>query len=370
MQKIFFKLTCSAFLGALFVLAPDVAFAADGNVFSIIANKMVSTVKDVRSVVYVLAGFGLIVFAVMAIFNKISFKHLGYICIGLFLLSVMMPFINYFSGAQLKDELVYGNFTENMGDTFENAAPPMQSCETDPALCPKEEDSSQSLDDKLAGLTPPELSMPQNTAFDDNGCRIKDGKQECCKNGKKGVNKKGTKCKITFKDALNGVKDAVALGVGALKTAQKAKDTIEGAVENTKHVIEAAKNIGDSENFLDAMGNVAALGKAVDRTASGVVAGAQLTADRSKNVLDKYVDMNDDFTATKDSDRMARLEQAQEKVDKGVDNFKDKTDKVRDASNDYIRDPAKTLDSAAVSGGVMKNQAEDLGDWFGGGGSK
>ena len=38
-------------------------------------------------------AFGLIMFAVMAIFNKISFKHLAYIMIGLSLLSLMFPFI-------------------------------------------------------------------------------------------------------------------------------------------------------------------------------------------------------------------------------------------------------------------------------------
>lgn len=89
---------------------PESAFAAD-NIFQIISKKMISTVIDVRRIVYVIAGFGLIMFTTLAIFNKISFKHLAYIMIGLSLLAVMMPFINYFSGANLQDsEYSYGNF--------------------------------------------------------------------------------------------------------------------------------------------------------------------------------------------------------------------------------------------------------------------
>ena len=86
------------------VLAPSTVWAAEGNIFTITSNKMITTLQDVRKIVYVIAGFGLIMFAVLAIFNKISFKHLAYIMIGLSLLAVMMPFINYFSGANLQDD--------------------------------------------------------------------------------------------------------------------------------------------------------------------------------------------------------------------------------------------------------------------------
>ena len=99
------------FLALLLMLCfmPETSWAAEGSIFDIISAKMIETVKDVRRIVYIVAGFGLIMFAVLAIFNKISFKHLSYICIGLFLLAVMMPFINYFSGAKLTDpELNYG----------------------------------------------------------------------------------------------------------------------------------------------------------------------------------------------------------------------------------------------------------------------
>ena len=372
MQKIFFKLAFSAFLSALFVLAPDVALAADGNVFSIIANKMVSTVKDVRNVVYVLAGFGLIVFAVMAIFNKISFKHLGYICIGLFLLSVMMPFINYFSGAQLKDELVYGNHQQYNEQVMEELASLRRTCETDASLCPPTpadgEDPSQSLDDKLAGLTPPELSTPQNTPFDANGCRMKDGKQECCKNGAKGVNKKGTKCKLTFDDVLQGARDAGAMLKEGLTSAQKAKDMVEGAVDNAKKVADAAKNIGDSDGFLDAMGNLAALGEATNNMVDQAASSGKQALGSAGRTFDNFVDMNDDFTATKDSDRIEGLKQAQEKTDQALDKAADAMGQAQKASDHYVGDSARSVRDAGNTAGVVQNKAEDLGNWFGGGG--
>ncbi len=91
------------------VVLPSMAFA-DGDIFQIIQAKMVSTVRDVRKIVYVIAGFGLVMFSVLAIFNKISFKHLAYIMISLSLLALMTPFINYFGGELEENDLDYGSF--------------------------------------------------------------------------------------------------------------------------------------------------------------------------------------------------------------------------------------------------------------------
>lgn len=91
------------------VIMPSIAFAG-GDVFDIIQAKMVSTVRDVRKIVYVVAGFGLVMFSVLAIFNKISFKHLAYIMISLSLLALMTPFINYFGGNLEENDLDYGSF--------------------------------------------------------------------------------------------------------------------------------------------------------------------------------------------------------------------------------------------------------------------
>lgn len=108
MKHQFKYLFLTLLLGML--LLPASAMAAD-NIFQEISRKMMTTVIDVRRIVYVIAGFGLIMFTTLAIFNKISFKHLAYIMIGLSLLAVMMPFINYFAGVNLEDtQFSYGNF--------------------------------------------------------------------------------------------------------------------------------------------------------------------------------------------------------------------------------------------------------------------
>ncbi len=99
------------FVVAMLVFLPSLAFAAD--VFDTISSKMITTVKDVRRIAYVIAGFGLVMFTVLAIFNKISFKHLSYIMISLTILALMMPFIEYFSGYKIEDnELNYDNFLQ------------------------------------------------------------------------------------------------------------------------------------------------------------------------------------------------------------------------------------------------------------------
>ncbi len=98
MKKIVEFLKAGLLLLLLVALIPQVSYAADGDIFTILESKIYSTLMDLREIVYMIAGFGLVMFAVMAIFNKISYKHLSYIMIGLSLLSLMFPFIEYFSG--------------------------------------------------------------------------------------------------------------------------------------------------------------------------------------------------------------------------------------------------------------------------------
>ena len=123
MKHQFKYLFLTLLLGVL--LLPASAMAAD-NIFHVISQKMMATVIDVRRIVYVIAGFGLIMFTTLAIFNKISFKHLAYIMIGLSLLAVMMPFINYFAGVNLEDtEFSYGNYL-NGGSAIQGSDIPNQ----------------------------------------------------------------------------------------------------------------------------------------------------------------------------------------------------------------------------------------------------
>lgn len=108
-------------LTALFVcFNPGDAFAdllgcmqseAGQGIFKTIACKVTTTLFDIRKIVYILGGFGLIAFTFAAIFNKISFKHLGNIALSLFLLSMLTPFIEYFTQAE-GHKLQYGHFLQ------------------------------------------------------------------------------------------------------------------------------------------------------------------------------------------------------------------------------------------------------------------
>lgn len=77
--------------------APKMCSEAEGNIFLLIACKAMITLADLRVIAYIISGFGMIALAYAAIFGKMSFKHLANIGIGLFLLSMMTPFIEYFT---------------------------------------------------------------------------------------------------------------------------------------------------------------------------------------------------------------------------------------------------------------------------------
>lgn len=68
-----------------------------GNVFLSIACKATTTLADLRVIAYIISGFGMVALAYAAIFGKMNWKHLANIGIGLFLLSMMTPFIEYFT---------------------------------------------------------------------------------------------------------------------------------------------------------------------------------------------------------------------------------------------------------------------------------
>lgn len=77
------------------------AFAGNADViFDNLAEKAGTIGKGLRDSGFLIAGFGLIVFSFMAIFNKISWKMLAYIMFSTFVLSTMIGAISYISNGQ------------------------------------------------------------------------------------------------------------------------------------------------------------------------------------------------------------------------------------------------------------------------------
>ena len=137
---------------AFLAVCPQDVWAAEGSVFEKVRDKAASSLKDIKLVVYILAGFGLIGFSFMAIFNKISWKWFANIAISLFLLSVMGLFIDDFTGTSKHSTLLdYGNYlsgdgsVEGTGGTIGGGSTQggneLPSCTG--ANCPKEEKGNE-----------------------------------------------------------------------------------------------------------------------------------------------------------------------------------------------------------------------------------
>ncbi len=103
---------CLICVGVLFLTTGE-AYADD--VLQAVRAQAVKVLSGLRPVIFILAGFGLIGFAWMAIFNKISWKWFANIAMGLFLVANMGLFIDYFatkSGEKgtYSKELGFGNY--------------------------------------------------------------------------------------------------------------------------------------------------------------------------------------------------------------------------------------------------------------------
>lgn len=330
MKRQFKYLFLTLLLGVL--LLPASAMAAD-NIFQVISQKMMTTVIDVRRIVYVIAGFGLIMFTTLAIFNKISFKHLAYIMIGLSLLAVMMPFINYFAGVNLEDtEFSYGNYLNGgsaiVGSDIPNQDGGGKNCGKD---CPDgnpDQDPNSEMEKEFdktpggngnnngsgsggngtggngggngvgtqsgglnlpvipritggaegangGGIIPPTTTggnTPKVTEWDSNGCRYNNGARQCCS----GKIQNG----VCQKNPAQVMADILRIANAGIAGANQALNTVEYAQLLKKAVENGAVNIGDiisgDGKALDKLGALAAsIGMSADQiyTSSGQLNG-------------------------------------------------------------------------------------------------
>lgn len=327
MKRQFKYLFLTLLLGVL--LLPASAMAAD-NIFQVISQKMMTTVIDVRRIVYVIAGFGLIMFTTLAIFNKISFKHLAYIMIGLSLLAVMMPFINYFAGVNLEDtEFSYGNYLNGgsaiVGSDIPNQDGGGKNCGKD---CPDgnpDQDPNSEMEKEFdktpggngnnngsgsggngtgggngvgtqsgglnlpvipritggaegangGGIIPPTSTSgnaPTVTEWDSNGCRYNNGARQCCS----GKIQNG----VCQKNPAQVMADILRIANAGIAGANQALNAVEYAKLLKKATENGAVRIGDiisgDGKALDKLGALAAsVGMSADQiyTSSGQLNG-------------------------------------------------------------------------------------------------
>lgn len=105
-------------------------YKAGKDVLTSVTRRAARAILELKQIVYVFAGFGLIGFAWAAIFNKISWKWFGNIAMGLFLVANMGRLIEYFAkgetgeyyAAAWNDNAVAGNNGKyGIGDVFNDA---------------------------------------------------------------------------------------------------------------------------------------------------------------------------------------------------------------------------------------------------------
>lgn len=353
-------------LFAAVVFLPADAWAAN-DIFTTISQKMISTVKDIRQIVYIIAGFGLIMFAVLAVFNKISFKHLAYIMISLSLLAVMTPFINYFSGAGLDvSDLNYGNYIMG-GDANITGSDITTAANCTGSNCPTL--SGQSSDEIMSDLEKEMAAaggvdmVDHTTAWDSSGCRTVTANnqttQECCQ----GKIKNG-KCKKTTKQLLKSI---VQGGQQALNTVQNAKN----AVDDAKRIYDTAKDtvdkVGDvihgDGNLFDKLGDIADVGKSAGDTISSSVSHATNSVDNAMNsASDLGRTMSENYENNPTGDNKFSDKMDNSKVHDVNESIRNKTGNAQDEVVDYGNigsDVSQTGTNASTLG-------KDIGSWFGG----
>lgn len=84
-------------------LATD-AFASDGDAFQVILTRMVTTFQNVRSVIFVVGGFGLVGLAFAAIFGKVKWSWLAALAVGLAVVAMAGAVVDYATQADASQQ--------------------------------------------------------------------------------------------------------------------------------------------------------------------------------------------------------------------------------------------------------------------------
>lgn len=112
-------LAYSLFL-AVFLFTNNAFAEGAGEVFTKLAETAGSIGMGLRNAGFLIAGFGLIVFSFMAIFNKISWKTLAYIMLCTFILSTMIGIIGYIKkGERSNSSNLNFSDVQNTGDGWD-----------------------------------------------------------------------------------------------------------------------------------------------------------------------------------------------------------------------------------------------------------
>lgn len=103
-------------IASLFAVEPALA-SGSTDIFANLQTKANTTFQNVRTIAFIVAGFGIIAIAVMAYFGRFNFKHLAGLIGGLILLSAAAALISYVTTGNTSNAAISFD-PSSLGDTF------------------------------------------------------------------------------------------------------------------------------------------------------------------------------------------------------------------------------------------------------------
>ena len=306
-------------------------------IFDYLACKITTVVADLRVIVYILAGFGMIAFAYSAIIGKINFKQLANIGIGLFILSMTTGIIEEIVFNDGTSHLQYGDFLPN--GNHEQYFQTTSNCDTNRELCPD------------VGVT------AEGEAASKTSWSIKDLKSTI-----KSVTNAAKTVTNTYKTVRNTVDNTI-----------QAADNIGNAIKNGGSPIDVAASIAGNLSSIGANVTLAAatLGSGAS-SITGDLKGATMSGEQRahlENLQNQYNILKgkcDNGNCSKNElDALANMEAQVAANTSKVDNWlnttgADITNYIGNASN--IANQASSVAIAAQAG---QNEGNAIGDTFG-----
>lgn len=255
-----------------FATSAEYAGATGTDVFKLITRRAFIFLVGLKPIVYTFAGFGLIAFAWMAIFNKLSWKWFSNIAIGLFLVANMGRFIEYFVFPSYDIEGDIETKPLKYGDYLSKGFADSEYMWVDA--------SADFVPEKQVG----EEEIPSSDATTPE-----------YKNKARGFCGK-TAGATGWANFTSCIGDIVATGKKAVDTVKTAQNTINSVKAGVEQVKAAARNIGDAASnikgggvsgFVKAVGQIGSNASAMVNVTGGVVGTTMSNVSKvSNNVQD------------------------------------------------------------------------------------
>lgn len=90
------------------------AFAKVDDLMGTAQTKAIAVFQSVKSIIFIVGGFGLVALAFMAIFGKLDWKKFSMLAVGLAILAAAGAIVDYATGA--------GGLSSDLGDSFGESA--------------------------------------------------------------------------------------------------------------------------------------------------------------------------------------------------------------------------------------------------------